>query len=144
MMFRLLESLFGKSKFYPFETMILEKVLSRIEGENVLRLKQQIGVINYIQRHREGREVNFYQMQNGKVIFDNNLRFPDSPEEEMLARVILRSPTETTELKAEIWMTGGRIFSLEFDKRPKQYFSGIRLQDARPEITEVVVCNGYS
>jgi len=56
MMFRLLEDLLGKSKFYSFETMILDSVISRIEAENGLRLNQQIEVINYIQRHREGRK----------------------------------------------------------------------------------------
>lgn len=144
MMLRLFEVWFGKSEFYPFEKMILEKVLSHMEGDIHFRLKKQIGVINYIQRHREGKEVNFYQMQKGNCVFDDNLRFPDAPDEELLARVVLRLPPETAELKAEIWMAGGRIFSLEFDKSPKRSFAGIHLSDARPEITVVTLGSGYS
>jgi hypothetical protein len=143
-MFRWLEDWFGKSNFYPFEMMILERVISQIEGENGLRLQQQIEVINHIQRHRGGREVNLYQMRNGKVIFDDHLRFRNPPDEELLACVILRSPAQRAELNAEVWMAGGRIFSLEFNKEPKQFFSGIHLRNAQPEIAEVIIrgsCN---
>ena len=143
MIFGLLEILRGKRTFYPFEILVLERVMSSLERENGLRLKQQIDVINHIQRHRDGREVNFYQMKYGKAAFDSNLRFPDPPDEELLARVILRSPPKVAELKTEVWMAGGRIFSLEFDKSPKQFFSGIHLPEARPEIAEVIICNGF-
>ena len=146
MMFRFLEEFFfgGTSKFYPFEILILESVISAISGEKNLLLKQQLAVINLIQRHGEGREVNLYQMKSGKAAFDENLRIPDALEERLLARVSLKLPPKKDELNAEIWMTKGRIFSLEFDKRPKRFFEGTNVNDARPAISEVVICDDFS
>jgi len=139
-----LRGVLGGNVFYPFEEMILEKVTSSMGGESGLRLTQQIAVINYVQRHREGREVNLYQMKNGKAGFDNDLRFPNATDEELLAHVILTSPPKKAELKADLWMAGGRIFSLEFDQEPKKFFSGTHLREARAEIAEVKICIDYS
>lgn len=142
MIHRWLASLFRRRRFYSFEIMILQTVIGRIGGDTGLLLKQQIEAINNIQRLREGREVNMYQIKNGKDAFDAGLRFSDAPEEERLASVVLQIPPENYELKAEVWMAHGRIFSLEFDKPPKDLFPDGRHGAAHPEITRVTITLG--
>jgi hypothetical protein len=145
-MFNLLDFLLdGEGKFYPFERRILEEVICRLGTQNGLLLQRQIDIINKIQRLRGGKEVNLYQMRYGKAVFDDNLRFPNAPDEVLLACVNLRLPNDPMKLKVKVWMVQGRLFSLEYNKPPNQFFAGISLKDAQPEIVKVecttTLCN---
>lgn len=142
MMYGLFAFLFGRRRFYSFETMILQTVICRVGGDKGLQLKQQIEAMNYVQRLREGREVNMYRTKYGKEAFDDSLRFSSAPEEERLASVVLQIPPENDELKAEVWMAHGRIFSLEFDKPPKDFFPGGRPGAVKPGIKRVTITLG--
>ena len=138
-MVRWLKSLFGNREFYPFETLILEGVMHRVEGDVGLRLRQQIEVVNQVQRHKYGREVNLYHVKNGKDAFNDELRFAEAPDEELLACVVLEFIPKKGELKADVWMAGGRVFSLEFDKPPKEFFFGMPLENVQAQIINVTL-----
>lgn len=139
-MLRLLDFFLGDRNLYPFERSILDDVISHMGSQSGARLRLQIEAVNKIQRLCDGREVNLYQMQNGKAAFDKSLCFPNAPDEVLLASVSLKSPSGPTMLIAKVWVVQGRLFSLEFNKSPKQFFAGMNMKDAQPEIVDVEIC----
>jgi hypothetical protein len=121
---------------------ILQAVVSRTDDKIGRRLQRQIEVVNKVQRICDGKEVNLYRMRYGKVAFDDSLRFPNAPAELLLARVDLRLPNGKATLTAKVWMAEGRLFSMEFNMPPRQFFARINLRDARPEIVDVeILCD---
>lgn len=141
MMFSWLEKVFARRAFLPFEVSILESVIRSIGGEVGLQLQQQVDAVNHVQRLRAGREVNLYHLEGGKESFANELRFNNAPEEQHLADVILRIRNSNDELNVQVWMAGGRIFSLEFDRPPNDFFLGKPLLSDRAEIIDVAIVN---
>lgn len=146
MISRFIEFIFGRSDLYPFETFVLESVISRIGGNTGSRLEQQLEHINHVQRHNEGREVNLYRLINGKVAFDAQLLFANAPDEQCIARVAINYSSvdiKQDELIAEVWMAGGRIFSLEFNMSPNKFFSGVSIDSSHLEVRYIAVCNSF-
>lgn len=129
----------GRADFYPLEKRILEEVQSRLHAEGRTRLQRQIEVVNKIQRLSDGKEVNLYQMRHGKQAFDDSLRFPNAADEELLATVTVTGPDQRAKLKAEVWLAKGRLFSLVFNKPPKQFYAGTSLKAVKPEIADVKI-----
>ena len=139
-MMGLLDFLLGdRAVFFPFETRIIEEVKSHLVVDARTRLQRQVEVINKIQRLSDGKEVNLYQMRHGKPAFDDSLRFPNAADEELLASVNLVGSDKNAKLKAEIWLAKGRLFSLVFNKPPKQFFEGVNLKSVQPEIVDVKI-----
>lgn len=139
-MANLLSYLLGrKLQFYPFEIRMIEEVKNRLEGEGASLLQRQLDAINKIQRLAEGKEVNLYQMRFGRAAFDEKLRFPIADDEALLATVSLLDQHTRSKLKIEIWVVKGRLFSLVFNKSPKQFFAGLSLNSVQPEISDVKV-----
>jgi hypothetical protein len=136
-MSRYLDIFLNKRELYPFEKAILQSVVACMDEESRRRLQLQIEAVNKVQRICDGKEVNLYRMRYGKVAFDYQLCFPNVPPELLLARVNLRLPNRKAVLTAKVWMVGGYIFSLEFNTSPREFFAGIGLQGARPEIADV-------
>lgn len=137
---RLLNFLLGhNSDFYPFERQILEIVAARMECQDGVRLKRQIDAVNHIQRLRNGREVNLYQICNGKVAFDDNLRLSNTADELNMASVTLRLAGNRKNLRVVVWMVKGRLFSLEFSESPKKFFAGSSLLATDSEIIDVEI-----
>jgi len=136
-MLNFLEKLFDWSNLYSFEKAVLEAVLSHMDDETRLKLKRQIEVVNNVQRLSDGKEVNLYRTRFGRVTFDDRLRIANAPPELLLARVDLGLPNKKPKLTAKVWMAEGRLFSLEFNIAPSQFFAGISLRDTRPEIVDV-------
>lgn len=125
--------------FYPFETRIIEEVRSRLGAEASVRLQSQVEKINKLQRLANGKEVNLYHMLHGKPAFDDNLRFPDASDEALLASASLICSEKPTKLKVELWLAKGRLFSLVYNKPPKQFFADADLKSVRPEIVDVKI-----
>lgn len=140
MVTRLLDLLLGRgSKFYPFERGILENVKSELDTEAGFLFQRQIDAVNKVQRLTDGKEVNLYQIVDGRPVFDESLCFPNMPGEVLLATVKLTSDQKRSELKSDVWLVEGRLFSLEFSQSPKHFFAGVSFKDARPTDFDVVV-----
>ncbi|QDQ28328.1 hypothetical protein FNU76_19325 [Chitinimonas arctica] len=131
--------LLGRADFCPFETRIIEEVKARLNERAASLLQRQMEAINKVQRLADGKEVNLYQMRFGKPAFDESLRFPNTGEEALLASVNLIAPGKQAKLKAEVWLANGRLFSLAFNKAPKQFFAGSDLKTVQPEIADVKI-----
>lgn len=138
----IIDLLLGReSRLYPFEVSAIEAVINRLDRRSGARLRQQIEAINKVQRLTGGKEVNLYRMSHGKAIFDDGLRFSGVEEEKLLASVsLVPSVGNKTPLKIELWLANGRLFSLLFNKKPKEFFSGDQLRAVQPRIVDVKIC----
>lgn len=138
----LLASVLGKrSRFYPFETSAIDAVIARIDHESGAQLRRQVEAINKVQRLVGGKEVNLYQMRRGKPAFDDRLRFAGVKDDEvLLARVGMVRPGEgRARLKVDLWLVRGRLFSLLFNQRPRDFFNGAPLHKVVALIDDVRV-----
>lgn len=134
--------LLGGTRLYPFEVAILDAVLLRMSEGARHKLKLQIDAVNKVQRINDGKEVNLYKVCFGKAIFDEHLRFPNAPDEMLLASTKIKLPHENATLKVSVWMADGRLFSLEYSGSPMKFFGSISLTEARPEIVDVeIMCD---
>jgi hypothetical protein len=127
------------SQLYPFEIGVIEAVKSRLGSDTATQLQRQVDSINKVQRHTNGKEVNLYCIVRGKPAFDESLRFPGIADEAILATVRMTHRNRSAVLKIELWLANGRLFSLLFDKPPKQFFAGYSLEDVNPAISEVTI-----
>jgi hypothetical protein len=129
----------SQAGFYPFEECIIEGLQAHLTDRSASQLAQQVAAINKVQRLMDGKEVNLYQMVSGKSHFNDSLRFPYMTDESLLATIILIEPRRPLQLKVNIWLAKGRIFSLIFDKIPKEFFAGRDLKTIKIEIVDVKV-----
>lgn len=128
----------GRSCLYPYERRFLEELASRMEVDAGAQLRRQIASINKTQRLSKGKEVNLYKMTRGKASFDENLRFPHEKGEVLLATVELDTDRGKP-LTVDVWMVNGRLFSLAYDKPPKEYFAAQDLENVETSSMEVKV-----
>lgn len=139
-MLSVLKFLLGRrAQLFPFENEILDALKSRLDAESGAKLQRQIEVINTVQRLAGGKEVNLYRLRHGKPVFADELRFPLAAEEVLLATAYLSAPGKRAKLKADIWLANGRLFSLVFNKPPKQFFTGEDLKSVQPEIADLKI-----
>jgi hypothetical protein len=137
--------LLGRSAgLYPFEHSIINEVIDRVGGDAAVRLRSQLASINLVQRSPDGQpngqEVNLYRVRWGKIAFDENLRFTETGEEALLATVkLVNRGNERNVLKLKIWLVGGRLFSLGFNKSPKDFFAGTKLKFVQPRIAHMKI-----
>lgn len=78
-------------------------------------LRQSVTRINLVQRLDGGREVNTYEMRNGKPVLDEAPRLSDSSGEAVLATFSL-STSSGARNKGKVWLIDGRFFSMEFEQ----------------------------
>jgi hypothetical protein len=113
------EKLFSwKKKMRTIEMRILEEVCQRLSKDAGEILKNQIALINKVQRLDKSREVNLYHLKNGRPSFPDGALFPNKQEEFQLATLHLRDPQSGHESKVKVWMVKGHVFSLEFSAPP--------------------------
>jgi hypothetical protein len=135
----LLHVWFNSGDLYQFEKLIIHEVKRRLAQDGGERLQMQFDTINKVQRLSEGKEVNLYCMRRGKAMFDDDLRFPYAADEALLATVSLSNSSGGPKLKAEVWLAKGRLFSLVFNKPPKQFFEGSSLKQVKPNIADIKI-----
>lgn len=117
----MLRSLFNR--FLPplrsLERKLLNAFTERLSPDAATLLKKQIEQINLVQRHADHKEVNFYCMKHGKPAFDERFRFP-TRQETKLATIRFTAVDAPELFRADIWLVHGHLFSIEFDRSPKQ------------------------
>jgi hypothetical protein len=134
-----LRSWLNGGDLYPFEELILDEVKCHLAPDGRELLQRQLDTINKIQRLSVGKEVNLYHMHQGKAMFNDSLRFPYAADEALLATINLVRLSGGPKLKAEAWLAKGRLFSLVFNKPPKQFFEVSNLRRVTPEIVSVKI-----
>jgi hypothetical protein len=104
--------------FNTCEMCAIDAVNAHLSTEARDILEKQIGAINYVQRHSNGKEANLYRMRWGKPHFNDKLRFPYSCEEESLANVTIVNEQQSRTIRSELILIYGRLFSIIFNYSP--------------------------
>jgi hypothetical protein len=103
----------------PVERKLLEAVGDRLTPSARAIFEKQIARINYVQRHSEGKEVNFYCMKGNTSTVDESSAFPFHQQEERLATVEFQASGIRKSFCATLWLVEGNLFCIEFDRSPR-------------------------
>ncbi len=113
-----LTALFSPPKLTQLESQVLSAVSARLSPMAKEIFTRQIGLVNSIQRFSKGKDVNLRIKKRGKQFLAEELRFPLRPET-LLATVGMGASNAKVKFKAEVWLVNGRVFSIEFNKPPR-------------------------
>jgi hypothetical protein len=103
----------GTSGFNAFERAVLDAVAQKLPSDAEHRLQERVRAVNLVQRIDGGREVNCYEMQNGRPVLNDATRVDASQGERLFAKFRIDGPP-TTANKGEAWLVDGNLFSIEF------------------------------
>lgn len=97
-------------KLKPFEVVVLEAVASKLPPDVGRLFREQLSVVNKVQRLLEWNEINLYCMHWFKVRWPESLLF-ENRNEWHLATV--NCAFGSTDIPITVWSIGGHVFSLE-------------------------------
>ena len=139
--------IFSRSKLTPLESRVMKTVSTKLSPAAKQLFDAQLNQFNLIQRHASGKEADFYVMRRGKPFMEERFRFP-LRSEALLATIELISNIGQESLRAEVWIVNGGVFSLIFNKPPKNiseqsmYIAKINIQcDPMTPASEKVIAN---
>ncbi len=103
----------GTSGFKPLEKRILDGVIENLDTNRAGKFRERMARINLVQRLDGGREVNVYELRDGKPVIDSSLRLCDIRGERTLAEFRLTT-VNGAKNSGKVWLFDGRFVSLEF------------------------------
>lgn len=115
---RLWRFIFKKSKFITIENIVIAEIKKNLKAENIRIYSEQLKEINHIERVAD-RESNFYKIKFGAVKKVSSV-FTGRAGEFLIARVFIQSKINQ-DLKCDVWMVDGFIFSIEYDKNVYEF-----------------------
>jgi hypothetical protein len=122
----------GTTGFNALEKKILNTVMSQLDAGSAEKLRRRIDQVNLVQRHDGGREVNCYQMMNGKPAFDQSTRLTNTQDEQVFAEFSFTSMGDAS-FVGKMWLVNGVFFSLEFDN-PTEHAIDDEVKSLRVEL----------
>lgn len=109
----IVEFFFKNSNFLKVENIVIDEIRKKLKSENIRIYNDQLNEVNHIERV-VGRESDFFKIKCGKVEKVNSV-FLNKSGEILIARVFMQSK-KNQNIKCEVWMVDGFIFSIEYDK----------------------------
>lgn len=116
----------GTTGFMPLEEQVLNAIAQQLDQDRAAMLRQSMARINLVQRLDGGREVNTYEMRNGKPVLDEAPRLSKSSGEAVLAEFNL-STSSGAKNKGKVWLVDGRFFALVFEQ-PTEHMLDDRIE----------------
>lgn len=120
---------------YEIEIIKMTEHASNARAAEILRL--QAARINRVLRFTHDRDVNLHCVRRGKPAFPDDLLFTDRSDEAKLATVYIRKPSQSKKLRVDLWLCRGRLFSLEFNIPPKEFFDSVDINNLPPDDLQV-------
>lgn len=107
--------LFARKRLAPYEHLVLDAWRASLPEDGQSIINEQIEAASFVQHQAEGTKVCFfYRSGRGMRLF------PLDRPDQHVATVFLRAEG-VAELRAKIFLHRGRLFSIEFPKRPERY-----------------------
>lgn len=116
-------SLFATKKLLPYERLVLDAWRASISEESKHVLDAQLDATQLVQHQAAGAKVCFY-FREGRGLPLFRATDPDLH----VATVLLQPPDGLKTLQAKIFLHKGRLFSIEFPKRPERYMQQHHMQ----------------
>ncbi len=109
----------NRAKLNPIETRILEVIATALPEDSATLLRNQVALINKVQRIDCDREVDFYHMERGMPKFPETALFSNRTDEFELAKVCLTDGATGHQSKAIVSLVKGHVFCIEFSITPR-------------------------
>jgi hypothetical protein len=129
----------SSEQLHPFESQILRATHTHLDGASGEVFGRQIEHINSVSRLADDMEINLYHLEGRSPSFDESLLFPSRSSNLLLSTVYMRRTGETDRLKAYVWVENGHVFSIQLNRDPTQYFSGMGMEEAKVDLDSVQV-----
>lgn len=107
-----------KGKFLKVESIVIGEIKKKLKPENIRIYDDQINEVNHIERIA-GRESDFFKIKCGNVENINSV-FLNMDGGNLIARIFMQSE-KNQNLKCEVWMVNGVVFSIEYDKNVYEF-----------------------
>jgi len=103
------------------ERKLINELANHLSAPAKALLLAQMKRVNFVQRHVNHKEVNLYFIKNGKVFFDEKIRFPETQSEIKLGSISFDAPAPGVQKSFQVnfWLVRGWLFSMEFNQSPK-------------------------
>jgi hypothetical protein len=123
----------SRSKLNFVETQVIEAVAFAVPADAAAILRNQVSLINKVQRLDRDREIDFYHIVKGKPIFPDSALFPNRAEEFELAKVHVTDIATGHQAKAFVKIVKGHLFCIEFTHTPRDLSgsSGLKIEIER-------------
>lgn len=127
------QDIFGKRELLPIEKLCLDAWRQSLSGEVKNIIDKQLSHLKSIQRQAGGAKVCFYFNEGGQFPHfsrvDPNLH---------VATVTLEDGVESSSsMEVRIFVHRGRLFSVEFPKRPQRYLEQHMMSDSMLRVGSV-------
>lgn len=119
----------GSRSLTARERALVHAMIEALPEEIQQVMREQVALINLVQRHAGSREVNMYHLRNGQPAPEEVPSVRGLPAEHRLARIRFRAGLEGPS-RVDLFLVEGRLFSMEFDSTLKR--------DSKAEQIEVV------
>jgi hypothetical protein len=103
----------------PLERKLFDALVAHLSSDAREVLHGQLRLVNRVQRHTDGKEVNLYQIRRRKVSLEGMPVFPFAVEEAKLASVRYRVTGETRTRRVDFWLVNGHLFQMQFRESPR-------------------------
>ncbi len=110
-----------KTKFYPLESILIEKVIYNAPEIYQDKLRQHIDSVAKIQRHSGYKEINLYPLKEGKPYYDSALLLPQKDSENAICTIDFIENNSKVSFRVQAWLVEGFFFTLTFNKSPKHF-----------------------
>jgi hypothetical protein len=128
-----LSTLFGanRSKLTSLEGQVLAAVSAQLSPAAREIFDKQLELVNLVQRHADGKDVNLYAMRRGKPFIESQFLFPLMAEAQLAAAEITTGG-EQKRFTADVWLANGCVFSIEFNRSPQKIIEhGLKVASVR-------------
>ena len=125
----MLSRIFKKSsQLNAIEKEIVDAIACALPPDAGGILRNQVALINKVQRLDHDREVDFYHIHKGKPVFPDSALFPERADEFELARVHVTDIATGRQADAVVSLVRGHLFCIEFDQTPRDLRSSNNLK----------------
>lgn len=109
---------FGTKDLDALERMVIDALRDSLSVSGRTTLDAQISAASFIQRQAGGAKVCFYYPDDARIPL-----FEDTSPDLQFSTVVLETPdaTERQSMRVRVFLHHGRLFSIEFPKRPDRY-----------------------
>jgi hypothetical protein len=110
-----------------WERRLLDEVGRALPTSLVDAFSSQVREINYVQRHQDGREINFYRMKGGEPNVSAASRISTPSDEYLLARVRVEQ-SGNSPVTCQLWVVCGLVFSITCNAATRKIGASAKIQ----------------
>lgn len=106
------------NKLNALEALLIDAIARALPDASSALLRDQVKLMNKVQRLDQNREIDLYHIKNGTPNFPDSKLFADRSDEFELARLKITDVDSSLTAMVTVSLVRGRLFCFEFDSPP--------------------------